>query len=112
MRLVIADHIPRIRRKSLAGQIVLVLIGLQMMFLTSFVALDLPTGTGQNLIHSGKNILATATKLLPEASREKIKLSHPEIFEKTKPIRTNLYTPQAPMAIFLGYVLGRGIGPL
>ena len=111
MRLVIADHIPRIRRKSLAGQFVLVLIGLQLMFLSSFVALDLPTGEGPNLVNSGKQTLATAAKLLPVASREKLKISHPEIFEKTDPIRTNLYTPQAPMAIFLGYVLGRGIGP-
>ncbi len=90
----------------------LVLFGLQMMFLTSFVALDLPTGTAQNLVNSGKQTLATACKLLPANTQEKIKISHPEIFEKTKPIRTNLYTPQAPMAIFLGYVLGRGIGPL
>jgi hypothetical protein len=70
MRLLVAGRIPRIRRKSLAGQFVLVLIGLQMMFLTSFFALDLPTGTGHNLLNVGRRTLITAVKLLPRTNQD------------------------------------------
>ncbi|HEY9681760.1 MAG TPA: biotin transporter BioY [Oculatellaceae cyanobacterium] len=112
MRLVVAGRIPRIKRKSLAGQFVLVLIGLQMMFFTSFVAMELPTGTGQNLLNTGRHTLSTAMKLVPKPVQEKVKSTHPEWFKETKPLRTSLYTPMAPMAVFLGYVLGRTIGPI
>ena len=112
MRLLVAGRIPRIKRKSLAGQFVLVLIGLQMMFLTSFVALDLPTGTGHNLLNVGIRTLSTAVKLIPKPLAEKLKTAHPECFHQSKPIRTTVYTPLAPMAIFLGYVLGKPIGPI
>ena len=112
MRLVVAGRIPRIKRKSLAGQFVLVLIGLQMMFLTSFLAFDLPTGTGQNLLNTGRHTLAIALKLAPKQTQEKLKASHPDWFHQTKPLRTTVYTPLVPMAIFLGYVLGKPIGPI
>jgi len=112
MRLVVAGRIPRIKRKSLAGQFVLVLIGLQMMFFTSFVAVELPTGTGQNMLNSGRHTLATAARLMPKQWSEKLKTTHPDWFHETKPIRTMVYTPLAPMAIFLGYILGKPIGPI
>jgi hypothetical protein len=112
MRLVVAGRIPRIKRKSLAGQFVLVLIGLQMMFFTSFVAFELPTGTGQNLLNTGRHTLSMALRLAPKLAREQLKTLHPDWFKETKPLRTSLYTPMAPMAIFLGYVLGRTIAPI
>lgn len=112
MRLLVGGRIPRIKRKSLAGQFVLVLIGLQMMFLTSFFALDLPTGTGQNLLNVGRRTISTAVKLMPKPTQEQLKKVHPDWFHITKPIRTTVYTPLAPMAIFLGYVLGKPIGPI
>jgi biotin transporter BioY len=112
MRLLVGGRIPRIRRKSLAGQFVLVLIGLQMMFLTSFFALDLPTGTGHNLLNVGRRTVITGVKLLPKPTQDVVRKTHPDWFHLTKPIRTTVYTPLAPMAIFLGYALGKPIGPI
>jgi biotin transporter BioY len=112
MRLVIAGNTPRVKRKSLAGQCVLVLLGLQVVFLSSFVALNLPTGTGHNLINSGRHYLAVAIKELPLTWQERLNSAYPINLTESKPIRYSIYVPEVPAAIFLGYVLGRQIAPL
>ncbi len=107
MRLVVAGNNTRVKRKSLAGQCVLVLLGLQLMFLSSFAGLELPTGTGHNLMRAGQHALIGGVNKLPAAWQERINRSYPNLLNETKPIRYSLYIPQVPAAIFLGYVLGR-----
>jgi biotin transporter BioY len=112
MRLVVAGNHSRVKRKSLAGQCVLVLLGLQLMFLSSFVAVDLPTGTGRNLIRAAQHSILGGVARLPLPWQERINRSYPNLLNETKPIRFSLYMPQVPVAIFLGYVLGRLIAPI
>ena len=112
MRLVVAGNISRIKRKSFAGQAVLVLLGSLLMFLASFVAVDLPAGTGHNLLNAGRHSVVTVVEKLPSQWQDKINQFYPTLLQETKPIRHVLYVPQVPVAIFLGYVLGRQIAPL
>jgi biotin transporter BioY len=112
MRLVVAGNNSRVKRKSLAGQCVLVLLGLQLMFLSSFVAVELPTGTGHNLIRAAQHSLLGGIARLPLPWQERINRSYPKLLNETKPIRFSLYMPQVPVSIFLGYVLGRLIAPV
>lgn len=112
MRLVVAGKTARSKRKSLAGQLVLVLLGLQLMFVTSFAAIDLPTGTGRNLIHAAHHSFALALSALPETLRKRLNCSYLISKDDDKPIRFSLYTPEIPVAVFLGYVLGRSLAPV
>ncbi|CAN5276069.1 hypothetical protein BH10CYA1_BH10CYA1_58990 [soil metagenome] len=101
-------RIPKVRRKSIAGQAVLVLLGLQVFFFSSFIAFDLPTATGQNLTRWAQWQANSSLGEIPLAMRLKISkiVSIPDIPSPTKPVRISLYSPQAPIAILLGYTLG------
>lgn len=101
-------RIPKVRRKSLAGQGVLVLLGLQVFFFSSFIAFDLPTATGQNLKRWSELQASSTIDEIPAAVKLKIDkvVPIPDIQAPTKPVRMSLYSPQAPIAILLGYALG------
>jgi biotin transporter BioY len=87
---------------------VLVLLGLQVFFFSSFIALDLPTATGQNLARWAHLQAKETLDRVPSAWKEKISkfVRIPDISTPAKPVRMSLYTPQAPIAILLGYALG------
>ena len=106
MRLVVASNISRVKRKSIAGQAVLVLLGLLLMFVVSFLAVDVPAGTGHNLLNAGRHSIVTVIEKLPPLWQDKINHMAPTLLQETKPIRHVLYVPQVPTAVFLGYVLG------
>ena len=153
MQLVVSNKpiqrkVARPKRRSLAGQCVLVLLGLQIFFFSSFVAIDLPVVTGKNLrnytqfkkcqIVDSVNFVDTqlssvgsgADKIAPVVLPSWMAQAEP-IVEQLKPViaklqpflahrhlslpeqplpktavRYSVYTPQAPVAIFLGYVMG------
>lgn len=113
MRLVVADgKVQRIKRKSLAGQGVLLLLALQILFLSSFVGLSLPTATGHNLLNVCRLRAQAVAHLLPAAWQSKLYKSFPELTPPVKQIRTDMYTPQAPVALFLGYAFGNPVAPI
>lgn len=113
MHLYIPESAPRLRRKSFVGQGVLILLGIQMFFFSAFCALDLPTATGRNLASFGHAQLDAVVASLPNQWQQKLfekvpklncaSLEHPSI-------RTSLYSPQVPVSIFCGYVLGPTLG--
>jgi biotin transporter BioY len=102
----------RIKRKSLAGQCVLLVIGLQLLFVSAFVSVQLPTATEHNLINLGRSQAQQLIGLLPETARQKVYKSLPDLGLPLKNLRYDTYTPQAPMAIFIGYVLGYPIATI
>lgn len=102
----------RIKRKSLAGQCVLLVIGLQLLFVSAFVSVQLPTATEHNLINLGRSQAQQLIGLLPETARQKVYKSLPDLALPLKNLRYDTYTPQAPMAIFIGYVLGYPIATI
>jgi biotin transporter BioY len=101
-----SGKVHRIKRKSLIGQVVIVLLGLEVLFLSSFTAFELPTANGSNLHLFVRQRLEMVVSQLPARWQAKIYRAAPEIAEPaSKAVRYSLYVPQAPAAIFLGYVL-------
>ncbi len=94
------------RRKSLMGQMVLILLGVQTAFFASFTSLDLPTATGGNLMNALHKEARKLALLAPEHVQSKIQQFVPSLLEQPKEPRYSSYTPLAPVAILLGYVLG------
>lgn len=93
-------------RTSVIGQLVLVLLGLQMFFFASFVALSLPTATEQNQKAYWTSRAKAIVSLLPDRYYDQITSYCPAVTEPDQTIRFTIYTPEAPVAVFLGYVLG------
>jgi biotin transporter BioY len=108
LRLVLNGRkVHRIKRKSIVGQCVLVMIALQIMLLSSFVSLSLPTATGHNLLNYGRVQVQTVVALTPPLWQTRINAALPELNNKpTKKLRFDAYTPEAPVAFLLGYVFG------
>lgn len=102
-----SGKVHRIKRKSLIGQIVIVLLGLETLFLSSFTAFELPTATGRNLNLFARQRIQMVVSQAPPRLQTRIYRAVPEIAEPaTAAVRYSLYVPQAPAAIFIGYVLG------
>lgn len=96
----------RIKRKSLIGQVVIVLLGLEVLFLASFTAFEMPTATGRNLNLFARQRLQMVVSQLPARLQARLYRAVPEIAEPAnQAVRYSLYVPQAPAAIFIGYVL-------
>jgi biotin transporter BioY len=89
---------------------VLVLLGLQVFFFSSFVAVDLPTATPRNLgryWHTQANEILTDVRLHTQPKYlSKFERYLPSVAPADGAVRYTLYAPQAPIAIFLGYGLG------
>ena len=107
-------NLPRVRRRSIVGQIVLTLLGVQLLFLASFTSVDVPIATKRNLNNFfQKQIHYVAVSIPPKFLPKVVKifpvLKQP--FDDVE-VRTSAYTPLVAVAIFLGYVLGAVIGPL
>jgi len=101
-----SKKIKRIKRRSIAGQCALVVIALQIMLLTGFIGLQLPTATGNNLLNSVRVETQSLLVQLPPAWQQKALQLCPELSAPVGKLRFDSYTPQAPVAIFLGYVFG------
>lgn len=111
MRLLAKSNVPRIRRRSVVGQVVLILLAVQLLFLASFTALDVPIATKRNLTNFGQRQLHYVMNAVPEPYYGKVEKFLPAINQPLQDVRRSTYTPLAPTAIFLGYVLGPVIGP-
>ncbi|HEY9772437.1 MAG TPA: biotin transporter BioY [Planktothrix sp.] len=98
--------VQRIKRRSLAGRIVLVLIALPVMIVSSFVAVELPTGTGHNLLNVSRQEIQSVVSRVPEIYQKRFYAQFPEVAQPVTSIRYDMYTPQAPVAIALGYIFG------
>lgn len=112
MRHVVASKKIGIKRKSFVGQAVLLLLGLELMFLASFTGLSLPTGTGGNLVNALRQSIKNGVEALPPNLQERLLERCPNLTAPVKPVRYSIYTPELPVAVFLGYVLGLPISPL
>jgi len=100
----------RSKRKSFVAQLVLVLLSIELLFLSGFTALNLPTATKHNL---QLYILGKGGKLYSTFSRKFKKTCEAVIPNmillaptSLPPVRYSSYVPQAPVTIFLGYILG------
>lgn len=110
MRLAVAERIRHVRRKSLIGQIVVTLIGTQLLFVSSFISLPLPTATANNLSNYFHNQCIAVVSQLPAMARVQLLTRYPDLAEGERDVRFSLYVPQCPAAVFTGYILGWQLG--
>lgn len=98
------------KRKSLVGQVALVLLSVQILMFGSFGGSNLPTATGHNL----QLFLTTAAQellpFLPQTWQQGLVDQFPSLTQPVAPIRYSPYVPLAPLAVGLGYVLGVPLG--
>lgn len=108
----------RLKHKSYVAQLILILLGVEFLFLSAFTAFNLPTATAHNWQRYLTRELHKLYYHLPQEWQTKLQLQFPHslasvITEDAKEVanlRYSLYVPQAPAAIFLGYVLGSAAG--
>jgi biotin transporter BioY len=111
LRLVSKSSVPRIRRRSIASQVVLTLLGVQLLFLASFTSLDVPIATKRNLTNFMQRQLHYVMNAVPEPYHTKAQTALPWLKAPLQEVRRTAYTPLVAVAILLGYVLGPMIGP-
>ena len=107
----VSNKIRRIKRKSLFGQIILVLLGIEVLAFASFTAFELPTATARNLECFINHRLQLLLGTMPEQYRQAAVNLCPQLvkplLDRTIPaVRYSLYAPQVPAAICIGYTLG------
>jgi biotin transporter BioY len=96
----------RIKRKSIIGQLVIIVLGVEALFFASFTALEVPTATAHNLNSFIQGKIQLVVGCLPDRIQQRIFRAVPRIATATQPVRYTLYVPQAAAAIFVGYALG------
>ncbi len=100
----------RLRRKSLIGQMVLLLLGVQLLFLAGFIKIELPTASQTNLEHARHAFFVEEVGYLPEQWQCFLAASIPELTAPVQEVRVSPYYAVIPVSIFLGYILGVPLG--
>lgn len=98
------------RRKSLIGQLVLVLLGMQLLLFSSFTCFELPTATQRNLARYTNLTIQRALVYMPPQWQHEVTSRFPVLLKPVGEIRYSPYVPMAPMAVFVGYILGLPLG--
>ncbi len=93
-------------RRSIIGQVILVMLGIEFLFAATFTALEMPVPTGKNMMASIAKEVAFVQARIPDRFKEKLAKYIPTVAAPTEEIRYSIYTPQTPVAIFVGYTLG------
>lgn len=110
MRLAIAGKVEELKRKSVVGQIVVVVISVQLLFFGSFISLLLPVATQKNLMAFVHNQELAILYMLPASWQTKAIERLPGLSAPAANVRYSSYVPTIPLSIFLGYVLGATLG--
>ena len=92
MRLAVAEKIRHVRRKSLVGQIVVTLMGVQLLFVSSFVCLQVPIATGNNLNNYLHNQAIFLVAQLPAVVRVQLADRYPDLTQPESDVRF-MYAP-------------------
>ncbi len=111
MRLVGKSNVPRIKRRSIVGQAVLILLAVQMLFLACFTSFDVPIATKRNLTYFGQKQLHYVANAVPAKYKAKVEAALPVLNQPLQDVRRTSYTPLVAVAVFIGYVLGPILGP-
>lgn len=110
MRLTLPASLSQIKRRSLIGQLVAVLIAVQVMVWSGFLAFRLPVPTSNNLKAAAQALAVETVGQMPPAWQDYLTARLPFLNESPAAVRFSLYVPQAPIAVFIGYVLGWELG--
>lgn len=98
------------KRQSIVGQLVLLALGVELLIFAAFTNLQLPTPTHRNIEHFTNQSIQNLLGVLPERFQIPVLERFPVLQGTTPDVRYNSYVPLAPVALFLGYVLGVPLG--
>lgn len=110
MRFSLAGAIDQLKRRSLVGQAIVVVIGMQILLFGSFISLSLPTATRRNIVAYAHNQGLAVLQALPARAQVRVKAALPGLSTPVRDVRFSRYVPLVPLAVFLGYVLGSALG--
>ncbi len=110
----LAGNVHKLKRKSRLGQVVVVVLAAQLLCLSSFMGFKLPIATGNNIERFWYQSVYQLWQAVPVNTQEQIAQKLPPAANYCKQcqswsgdgVRYTTYVPQAPLAIFVGYVLG------
>jgi hypothetical protein len=106
----LTGNIRRLRRKSLVGQVVLVLLGAQLLIFSSFTCFELPTATDRNLARFTNLTIQKVLVNFPAEWQSEVTDRFPVLLQPVAEVRYSPYVPMAPAALFIGYTLGLPLG--
>jgi biotin transporter BioY len=106
----LTGNVRRLRRKSLIGQLVLFLLGVELMLFASFTCFDLPTATRTNLARWTNTSIQEGLVYFPQRWQREVTDSFPVLNLRMPEVRYSPYVPMAPAVLFLGYVFGLPLG--
>lgn len=110
MGLALVGKVNELKRKSAIGQIIVVVLAVQLLFFGSFIALPLPTATQRNLTAFAHNEAIAFVSMLPSKWQAKAIEKVPDLSLPAREVRFSLYVPLLPLSVFVGYVLGAVLG--
>lgn len=102
--------LPRVKRRSSVGQVVLTSLCVLVLFLSCFTAFEVPVATERNLFSFFSNKLQVSVQYLPEKAKEKVFAIYPALNAEPPAYRSTYYSPVPAAAVFVGYVLGPSLG--
>jgi biotin transporter BioY len=105
-------RVHRIKRNSIVAQLILVALGVELFIFASFTAFDLPTATAHNLNGFLIERIQILVSHCPPTLQERLLNACPRLAEPVRDTRYATYVPEAPIAIFVGYVLGWPLGAI
>jgi biotin transporter BioY len=105
-----SDNLRRLKRKSILGQLVVLGLGIQLLFLGSFANVPLPTATRGNLERFAHTLANRELPQLPAAWQSAINERFPALRTAREPARFTPYVPLVPLSVLVGYVLGVPLG--
>lgn len=87
------------------------MLGIELLFAATFTCLEVPVPAGKNIRASIEKAVAVVQASIPQQVKEKAAKYVPAInnvpqVQAPAEIRYSIYTPQTPVAIFVGYTLG------
>jgi biotin transporter BioY len=98
------------KRKSLIGQIVVLLLGIELLCFSNFLNLTLPTSTYANLSKFTTNCLIQANRYLPPEARANLAATFPILDNEPSAVDYSTYIPLCPISSMVGYMLGPSLG--
>lgn len=101
-----------LKRKSGFGQLVMVLLSLELLLFGSFLSLPLPTATGHNLQNFTHATTIKFVDTLPSNWQAQLYSKLPVLSAPVQPVRYSSYVPIVPLAVLAGYVLGMPLAPV
>ncbi len=95
----------------MVGQLVIVLLGLELLLFGSFISVPLPTATSRNIENFAHASAVDFVARFPAEWQKQFNSKIPFLSQPVKSVRYSNYVPIIPLAVLTGYVLSVPLAP-